>query len=47
MIVNTDAHDPSYVGKFDAALKLLAEEGFSENLVLNTDRDRLVKFLTE
>ena len=47
VIVNTDAHDPSYVGKFDAALKLLAEEGFSENLVLNTDRDRLVKFLTE
>ena len=47
VIVNSDAHDPSQVGETDLAVELLESLGFPEELVLNTDRDRLVRFLTE
>lgn len=47
IIVNSDAHDPSQVGELDLAVKLLEEEQFPEELILNCDRDRLVRFLTE
>ena len=36
VILSSDAHDPLYVGGFDRVEKLLEEEGFAENLVLNT-----------
>lgn len=45
IIVNTDAHDPSQVGDFTLARKLLEEIGFDENLILNNDLDKLKAFL--
>ena len=46
IIVNSDAHDPSQVGKLELAEVLLEEEQFPEELILNTDRGKLVRFLT-
>ena len=45
VVVNTDAHDPSAVGHFESALALLHETGFPEDLVLNTDCQKLLSFL--
>ena len=45
VIVNTDAHDPSAVGRFDAALSLIQSLGFDEELVLNTDEEKLLRFI--
>ena len=47
VIVNSDAHDPSQVGHLELAVKLLDEVGFSSALVLNNDRDKLVRFLKD
>lgn len=47
IVVNTDAHDPSRVGRFDEALAFVEAEGFPPELILNTDADRLMRFLTE
>lgn len=46
IIVNSDAHDPSDVGRFDLALKLIKAQGFDEKLVLNTDIEKVLKFLS-
>lgn len=45
IIVNTDAHDPSAVGKFDAALALLNDVSFDRELILNTDVERFKQFI--
>lgn len=45
IIVNTDSHDPSAVGDFTLARKLLEEIGFDENLILNNDLEKLKAFL--
>ena len=45
IIVDSDAHDPSAVGQFDAALALLNEVGFDENLILNTNTERFKRFI--
>lgn len=45
IIVNTDAHDPSAVGRFDAAIALLNDVGFDRELVLNTDVGRFKRFI--
>ena len=45
IIVDSDAHDPSDVGRFDAAVALLNEVGFDEKLILNTDVVRLKQFI--
>ena len=45
IIVNSDAHDPSWVGRFDLAEELLDSMGFPEELVLNTDKEKLTSFL--
>ncbi|MBQ7737520.1 MAG: phosphatase [Oscillospiraceae bacterium] len=45
VIVSSDAHDPSWVGRFELAETLLEEENFPSELVLNTDRERLLTFL--
>ncbi len=37
IIVNSDAHDPSWVGRFDEARELLDAIGFEERLILNRD----------
>lgn len=45
VVVNSDAHDPSAVGKCGLALDLILEAGFPEELVLNADEKRLMDFL--
>ena len=45
VIVNSDAHDPSAVGKVNLAIDLLMEQGFDEELVLNADTERVLEFI--
>lgn len=45
IIVNTDSHDPSAVGDFTLARKLLEEIGVNEDLILNNDLEKLKNFL--
>lgn len=45
IIVSSDAHDPSAVGRFDAALALLNETAFDKRLILNTDVERFKRFI--
>ena len=47
IIVNSDAHDPSWVGQFSHALELLEQLDFDPDLILNTDKDALMTFLLE
>lgn len=45
IIVNTDSHDPSTVGDFTLAYKLLEEMEFDETLILNNDAQKVKDFL--
>ncbi len=45
IIINSDAHDPSYVGNFDLAVQLIEGLKFNEDLILNTEVDKLMNFL--
>jgi putative hydrolase len=47
VVISSDAHDPSWVGRFSLAEELIEQEHFNENLILNTDKERLIQFLTE
>ncbi len=47
VIVDSDAHDPSWVGVFDLAEEMLREYEFDENLILNMDEKSLLSFLLE
>ncbi|MBQ2479464.1 MAG: phosphatase [Erysipelotrichales bacterium] len=45
VIINSDAHDPSQVGTQSLALAFAEECGMPEELILNTDAQRLLDFL--
>ncbi|HWS43122.1 MAG TPA: phosphatase [Pseudoflavonifractor sp.] len=45
IIVSSDAHDPSWVGKFDLACNLLEEIKFSEDLILNGSVEKVKEFI--
>lgn len=45
IIVSSDAHDPSWVGEFSLARKLLEEVHFDEDLILNTDIRKWGEFI--
>lgn len=45
IIINSDAHDPSNVGNFDLAVQLIEGLKFNEDLILNTEVDKLMNFL--
>lgn len=45
IIVNTDSHDPSQVGDFSLARKLLEEIGVNEDLIFSNDLEKLKAFL--
>ncbi|MBQ3402902.1 MAG: phosphatase [Synergistaceae bacterium] len=45
VIVSSDAHDPSSVGRFDLAIDLIERSGFDLSLVLNTDADKVESFI--
>lgn len=44
VVISSDAHDPSWVGEFTLAEKLILENGFDQQLVLNNDPAALKKF---
>jgi len=45
IIVNSDAHDPSWVAEFGLAYKLLTELKFDEDLILNNHLEKVKKFI--
>lgn len=45
VIVSSDAHDPSWVGEFELAYRLLEKLGFDETLILNNDIEKLKQFI--
>ncbi|MCI8464741.1 MAG: phosphatase [Lachnospiraceae bacterium] len=45
IIVNTDSHFPSSVGRFEEAQSLLERTGFPERLIINTDIKRFRSYL--
>ena len=47
IIVNSDAHFCTQIGKFDKAIKLLAEIDFPEELIINADVNRFKSYLQE
>ncbi len=47
VIVNSDAHFHTQVGDFTEALRLLAEKEFPEELVVNADRERFMRYVKE
>lgn len=46
IIVNSDAHDPSWVGRFEEAASFLEEVRFDRSLILNLEenRDKFIEF---
>ncbi|MCI6173515.1 MAG: phosphatase [Clostridiales bacterium] len=47
VIVSSDAHDPSGVGRFALAKELLEQEEMDEELILNLDAERVQHFLLD
>lgn len=47
IVIDSDAHDPSAVGRVDLAVDLVEQQKFDSSLVLNADKDRLKEFLLE
>ncbi len=45
IFIGSDAHDPSQIGEFDAAVALLDEIGFDEDLILNNDEKKFRTFI--
>ena len=45
VIVDSDAHDPGTVGDFSLAINVLEEVGFDQDLILNTDVQKVKQFL--
>ena len=45
IIISSDAHDPSWVGRFDLAVKLLEELQFDESLILTNDIEKVRAFI--
>ena len=47
IIVNTDAHFTTQMGRFDGSIKMLEEIGFPEELIVNSSIERFEKTLRE
>ena len=45
VVVDSDAHDPLFVGDFTCAVQLLDQIGFDEGLILNNDLEKVKSFL--
>lgn len=45
VVVSSDAHDPSYVGRFAEACSLLEEVRFDRTLVINADIDKFMRHI--
>ena len=47
IVVNSDAHFMSLVGDFDNAVKMLDEIDFPDDLIMNLNSQRLIKYIEE
>lgn len=47
VVVDSDAHFALSIGRFPAALEMLEEIGFPEELVINADSDRFWSYLEQ
>ncbi len=47
IVVNSDAHFMSLVGRFDNAIKMLEEIDFPEELIMNLNSERFIKYMEE
>ena len=45
IIVSSDAHDPSTVGRFSEAIPMLEETGFDEELIINNSEEKFRQFI--
>ena len=45
IFVGSDAHDPSRVGHFEEAIRLLDEIGFDEDLIVNNSEEKFREFI--
>ena len=45
IFVGSDAHDPSWVGEFSLAQKLLKEIDFPDELIINNDTEKFERFI--
>ena len=45
IVVDSDAHDPSRVGKFEEAVKFLEEVGFDPSFIVNAEEERVRRFI--
>ena len=45
VVIDSDAHDPSAVGRVNLAVDMIRNYGFDESLILNTDEEKLLDFL--
>lgn len=47
VVADSDAHDPSYVGRLGAALALLEEVSFPRELIMNLSAEKMKAFIAE
>ena len=45
IFIGSDAHDPSQIGDFAEAIKLLDEMGFDEDLIINNSEEKFREFI--
>ena len=45
IFIGSDAHDPSQIGDFNEAIKLLDEMGFDEELIINNSETKFKEFI--
>ncbi len=45
IVVNSDAHFMNQIGKFEKAVTMLEEIGFPEELIMNLNSDRFIKYI--
>ena len=45
IIINSDAHVCTQIGNFEVAHKLLQENSFPEELIMNTNKDKIINYL--
>lgn len=47
VILSSDAHDPSSVGKVDLAMEFVEAQNFNKDLILNTDEEKVLAFIAD
>ena len=45
IVIDSDAHSPFYVGEVGRAISFVQEAGFNEDLIINTDERKTLRFL--